>query len=119
MKRLIHGLIAAACFLMASSVLAHATLQSSTPTNGSTLATAPTEIRLQFNEPIEITFSSVKLAGPGANTIKTDKAKADKDDEKSIVMPLPALPAGAYKAQWSTVGRDGHRVKGELSFTVK
>jgi methionine-rich copper-binding protein CopC len=32
---------------------------------------------------------------------------------------VPTLAAGAYKAQWSTVGHDGHRVKGELSFTVK
>jgi methionine-rich copper-binding protein CopC len=32
---------------------------------------------------------------------------------------LPPLPAGEYHIRWTTMARDGHRVKGEVVFTVK
>jgi methionine-rich copper-binding protein CopC len=38
---------------------------------------------------------------------------------KTVVQLLPPLPPGAYKAQWMSVGHDGHHVHGELTFTVK
>ncbi len=37
----------------------------------------------------------------------------------AVILPLPTLAPGDYKAPWMSVGRDGHHVHGELSFTVK
>jgi methionine-rich copper-binding protein CopC len=74
---------------------------------------------MQFSEPIEIAFTSVKLLGPEAREVATVMARADKADARAAVVPLPSLASGVYRAQWSTMGHDGHPVKGEIAFTVK
>jgi methionine-rich copper-binding protein CopC len=105
--------------LAIASAFAHAKLQTSTPANDATVTTAPTEIRLQYNEPVEAAMSSVKLIGPGDAVVATDKVVADLGDDKTLVLPLPKLVPGAYRAEWVTMGHDGHHTKGAIRFTVK
>jgi len=105
--------------LASAAAFAHARLQGSTPANGASVGPAPTELRLQYNEPIEAAMSTVKLAGPGDATVATDKVVADPGDDKTLVQPLPKLAAGDYRVQWTTMGHDGHHTKGEIRFTVK
>ena len=105
--------------LVTPAAWAHAALRDSDPPAGSTLAAAPKQIRLQFNEALEPAFASVRLTDPGGKEVVTEKAVVDKADGKTLVLPLPALAAGAYKARWSAMGHDGHRMKGEVGFAVK
>jgi len=119
MKTSFRTLALALLALTSASAFAHAKIQQSTPANGATVGTAPTELRLQYNEPVEAAASTVKLIGPGDAVIATEKAIADKDDAKTLVLGLPKLGAGDYRAEWSTMGHDGHRTKGEIRFTVK
>ena len=105
--------------LAAPAAWAHAVLRDSDPPAGSTLAAAPKQIRLQFNEALEPAFASVRLTGPGGKEVVTGKAVVDKADGRTLVLPLPALEAGAYNAKWSAMGHDGHRMKGEVGFALK
>ena len=105
--------------LASAAAFAHARLQASTPANGASVGPAPTELRLQYNEPIEAAMSTVKLTGPGDATVATDKVVADPGDDKTLVQPLPKLAAGDYRVQWTTMGHDGHHTQGEIRFTVK
>ena len=105
--------------LAAPAAWAHAVLRDADPPAGSTLGVAPKQIRLQFNEALEPAFASIRLTGPGNKEVVTGKAAVDKGDGKALVLPLPALAAGAYKARWSVMGHDGHRVKGEVGFAVQ
>lgn len=105
---------------LASAVaFAHARLQASTPANGASVGPAPTELRLQYNEPIEVAMSTVRITGPGDAAVTTGKVAADPGDDRTLVQPLPRLAAGNYRVQWTTMGRDGHHTKGEIRFTVK
>ncbi|MBW8756836.1 MAG: copper homeostasis periplasmic binding protein CopC [Burkholderiales bacterium] len=105
---------------LASAVaFAHARLQSSTPANGASVGPAPTELRLQYNEPVEAAMSSVRITGPGDAAVATDRVVADPGDDKVLVQPLPRLAAGDYRVQWTTMGHDGHHTKGEIRFAVK
>lgn len=105
--------------LLCASSFAHGKLEMSTPANGATLTAAPTELKFQFNEPVEAAVSAVKLVGPGDKETALEKPHAADGDAKTLVVAVPKLDAGAYRAQWATSGHDGHRVKGEIRFTVK
>ena len=119
MKQSLRTVAVLAVALVSVSAFAHARLQASTPANAATVSPAPTELRLQYNEAVEAPLCSVKLSGPNDVAVATDKVVADKDDPKTLVMPLPKLTAGTYRAEWSAAGHDGHRTKGEIHFTVK
>jgi len=107
-------------FALASAMaFAHAKLETSTPAVGSTVSPAPTEMRLTYNEPVEVAMSTIKLSGPGDAAIALEKVAADPKDEKTLVQPLPKLAPGDYRVQWNTMGHDGHHTKGEVRFTVK
>jgi len=109
----------AALTLVSAAAFAHAKLQTSMPANGTSVSPAPTELRLQYNEPVEVAMSTVKITGPGDAAVATDKIAADPSDDKTLVQPLPRLAAGDYRVQWTTMGHDGHHTKGEIRFTVK
>ena len=105
--------------LASEIAFAHARLQESTPANGATVGPAPTELRLTYNEPVEVAMSTVKLIDSGEAAMSTDKVAADPVDDKTLVQPLPKLAPGEFRVQWTTMGHDGHHTKGEIRFTVK
>ena len=116
-------MLAAATMILASTVssvaYAHAKLEASVPKANAIVAPAPKEVRLQFNEPLEMAFSKIKLVDGTGAAIEPMKVDLDKANAKVMVASLPALRAGAYRVQWTTLTRDGHKVKGEFSFQVK
>lgn len=114
-----HAAALAFAVIGASAAFAHGKLEMSIPANGAKLTAAPAELKFQFSEPVEPATSTVKLLGPGDKEVVLDKAHAEKDDSKSIVVGVPKLEAGDYRAQWATSGHDGHRVRGEIRFSVK
>jgi methionine-rich copper-binding protein CopC len=101
------------------SAFAHARLQASTPVDASTVASPPVALRLQYNEAVEPPLCSVTLTGPGDAEVATGKPVGDERDPKTLVVALPKLPAGAYRARWAAAGHDGHRTRGEIRFTVQ
>lgn len=108
--------IAAAC---SSSAYAHAKLEASSPGAGSVVAASPSEVRLQFNEQVEPAFSKINLLDQSGKIVAPSKVELDKSNPKVMIAVVPKLAAGAYRVQWSTLTRDGHKVKGEFPFQVK
>lgn len=119
MNRLLRGATALAAVCCAALAFAHPALVSSTPSSGQVLDAPPKELRIRFSEPIEPAFTHVELLDAAGVELKGRELLAVKDDANAVAMPLPPLSAGLYKARWSAAGRDGHRVKGEFTFTVK
>jgi methionine-rich copper-binding protein CopC len=114
-----NALAFAALLALATAAAAHARLKSSAPADGAAVSAPPAALRLQYDEPVEVALSTVKLIGPGDAAVATAQVAADPKDDKALVLALPPLAPGAYRAQWTTVGHDGHRTKGEIRFTVK
>ena len=102
-----------------TTAFAHAKLQKSEPENGSTVAVAPAAVKLHYNEPVEAAMSSVKFTGSGDVVVQAGMPTLAEGDDKTLVVPVPKLPAGDYRVEWSTMGHDGHHMKGEVRFTVK
>ena len=109
----------AALILVASLASAHPTLVGSSPKAGERLDVAPKQLRLSFNEPVEPAFTTVKLVSPSGKEGPAERTQAVESDARAVVSPLDVPGPGLYKARWSALGRDGHRVNGEFSFTVK
>lgn len=119
MKHLIRISASIALAAFAASAFAHAKLQNSTPANGASLSSAPSELRFEYNEAVEPAMSSVKVMRPDNKQVTVEKAEVSKDDDKVLLVKVPKLPAGAYRVEWSTMGHDGHHTKGTVGFTVK
>lgn len=118
-KTFARAALGAAILSLAGLSLAHPALISSSPKAGDALDMPPREIRLKFNDPIEITFTHVKVFDAARKEIAVEATQRDPSDTSAAVQTLPPLKPGSYKASWTAVGRDGHRVKGEFNFSVK
>lgn len=100
--------------LAATGAQAHAHLVTSNPAAQSAVA-APKALHLEFSEKLEPKFSKANLTKAGAPIAASSVAKGKAID----VAPKAALTAGAYNVVWAVVSADGHKSKGDYSFTVK
>lgn len=112
----------AALFLMlstASAVSAHAHMKSTQPANDA-VVTAPTHIRLEFSEGLELAFSGIKITGPAKAAVATGAASHGEAGDSVLDVPVAgAMAPGQYTVEWRILSKDGHKTKGTFSFTVK
>ncbi len=47
------------------------------------------------------------------------RSSTSADGKTLVVTPARPLGAGAYNLAWSTASADGHKMNGEISFTVR
>lgn len=105
--------------LLPVSAFAHGRLKGSTPSAGSQLTQVPRELRLDFSESPDLTFSTIRLAGPDGREIPLGAIGYATDSHRSLVVPIAgALMAGRYTIVWQMAGDDGHPVRGRIEFTV-
>jgi copper transport protein len=108
MMRVIAGLAALLVALcLATSALAHATLVSAEPADGSVVAQPPKTLQLRFNEIVTPTVVSL-IDAAGKTRDVTARAAG-----QMIVIALPDdLPRGTQVASYRVVSQDGHPVAG-------
>lgn len=98
-------------------VVAHAKLEKATPADGATVAAAPSNVELVFNEALDLKLTKIDVTGPSG---KVELGPVHSTAAKSVMARVNAkLEDGKYTVSWQTAGDDGHVVKGEFSFTVK
>lgn len=96
---------------------AHNVLISSSPAQGEELGTAPTEVVLTFDQPVQdADVNEVAVTGPNGDqwaegTVEVDGSK--------VIAPLrPLGPAGEYVVGYRVLSADGHPVSEEVRFTL-
>ncbi len=97
---------------------AHSNLHHSDPAANSTV-TPPPVVQLWFNKPLEASFSKVSVVDGQGQAVDKGDGAVKGANAKLLEVSLPTLAAGTYKVLWSIVATDGHKGKGEYSFTVK
>lgn len=114
------ALLAGALVLLVPALaLAHLALSSSTPREGSHLSTAPRELRLTFTEAIEASVARVRLVGPGGAEVALSALRHPPDSAQVVVAGVPGpLEAGTHRIEWQVIGRDGHPVRGTITFVI-
>lgn len=109
-----------ALLLLPTQALAHTSLTHSSPASGAHLNVAPRELRLRFNEQIEIALARLSLVGPDGTEIVLGELQNAPDSTTVLVAPVEGpLSAGVYTVRWQVAGADGHPVRGEYSFTIE
>jgi putative copper resistance protein D len=101
---------------LAGPAWAHASLKSSTPGNGASLAEPPGEVVLRFTEPINPASVAVAVRGAdGAAAVDGGPRVA----REVVTQPLRrAIGPGQYAVTFQVVSADGHRINGTLHFAV-
>lgn len=101
---------------LASPASAHDELVKSNPAQDERLATAPTEISLDF---------SAEVMNVGAAVIVMDSQEHDwaagepTIDAGHVSVPLKVdMPEAGYEIRWRVVSSDGHPISGVIPFTV-
>ncbi len=97
---------------------AHAMLKSARPGVGSTYATAPRAIELEFSEGVVPSFSSIALRDDAGHAVHLGRLAKGASATILVVPIVDPLPAGAYKVTWHAVSVDTHRTQGSFGFTV-
>jgi copper transport protein len=106
-----------AALALPTTALAHVTLQSASPATQSSVGSAPTEIRLTFDEPVAITPRAIQVFAPGGALLSG--ASRAIEEGRVVVAPVSKLKAGsAYTVRWRVAGRDGHSPAGVYTFGV-
>lgn len=101
-----------------SQANAHDVLVDQTPHNGEILDSSPETITLSYN-------NELLDAGTGTSIITVSDADGNDLDfgfpevtGRDAVLTLGDLDDGAYRAVWTVVSSDGHRIAGEFFFGV-
>ena len=106
-----------AALVIAPSALAHARLDSSSPSNDQVLRRAPEQVVLTFSEPVETGFGSVRVIDGAARRV--DDARTIRPDPTAVAVGLPSdLSPGTYTVAWRIVTADSHPVSGAFVFHI-
>ncbi len=123
MSRSTRQLVAALAILVGVLALgttaasAHATLESSSPADGQSVLTSPSEIRITFSEAVTTISDGLSVLDADGKTIDTGNSEIV--DGRTLVAPISeSLSDGTYVATYRVLSADGHPVSGSLLFGV-
>ncbi|MFL5757681.1 MAG: copper resistance protein CopC [Chloroflexota bacterium] len=95
--------------------LAHASLVSSDPPAGATIATAGV-MRLVYDEELRSDRSSVIVVGPNGEVAR---GGLQPSNDKTMIVDLTGVPAGSYTANWTAVTADDNGItRGKVAFSI-
>lgn len=115
---LVVAVLAAACVLPARAS-AHAVLQHTSPHENAAVTGAPATVRLDFNEPVEISFGAVRVYDEHAGRVDAGNVSYVGGRQSSVSVGLrDGLGRGVYTTTYRVLSADGHPVSGGFAFAV-
>jgi methionine-rich copper-binding protein CopC len=98
----------------AAPASAHASLVRSNPADQSSLATAPTTVRLTFDENVRMPSVILVTDSAGASVVQGNTSVVDNVASTRV----RTGPSGDFTVAYRVLSADGHPVSGRLSFRV-
>jgi copper transport protein len=117
-RRVVLVLLAGVAVLLgtAGPASAHATVVTSSPSDGARLQAAPDEVTVEFDEGVSLGAGYARVLGPGGDRVDTGAASVTDD---VLTVPLrDDLPDASYVVTWRVVSADSHPVSGAYAFVV-
>jgi copper transport protein len=105
--------------LAATAAFAHASLESSDPSNGELLETAPDHISMTFTEPPDLSLTTIGVLDDTGAPVPTGPPALVPGSDRELQVRLDPVPDGVYTVTWRTVSAtDGHVTSNAFSFGV-
>ncbi|MEM7747672.1 MAG: copper resistance CopC family protein [Pseudomonadota bacterium] len=102
--------------IVATTAYAHSKMTSSVPREGTTVKAGLPEITLGFSKPVRLILVKVRNK-TGKEDVKTGFKPAT-GFGKAYPVDVQPLTVGTYQVNWTAIAKDGHIMKGTLSFSV-
>jgi methionine-rich copper-binding protein CopC len=112
------ALVVLAVLAAVSTAAAHGVLERAEPRGGSTVKSAPAQVRLQFTGGIEPAYSQVHVLDASGRRVDLGDSRVDPDNRALLRVSLPTLPPGRYKVVWRVLSVDTHVTQGDFTFRV-
>jgi len=124
-RRLVFAATASALALLVMTLFpatasAHAVLLETTPGNWQVVESAPHEISLRFNEPVDLGLAEIRVLGPHGDAVEGLSSPKHPDERREVVsVAVPGtLATGTHTVTYRVVSADSHPVQGAFSFSV-
>lgn len=120
-ERLILLIVTLTVAILSSSqdASAHAVPVTSQPASNSILETTPTEVTIEFSEPIAPSLSQILVLSQSGKTVESGALQTLDAQNTTPSVSLPALADGVYLVSWQVLSTvDGHTTSGSFSFGV-
>ena len=105
-------LVTAVVFQLAAN--AHTGLRETTPENGATVKSAPTEINLIFSADVRL----IKLELMGVGHEMTTSFEPNANAQARYTFETPGMHPGKFTVNWAAIGADGHTLTDSFEFEV-
>src|SRR6266576_1597631 len=102
----------------AGAAFAHAQLSKAVPAVNGAVATAPSEVTLNFSEKLESSFSTVIVRDAVGKRMNKADSQVDKADRTMMRVTVDPLMPGIYIVEWRALTADTHKTEGAFIFKV-
>jgi len=103
---------------VAAPASAHATLESTTPTQNSVVASAPGQVTLTFDEGVGVSADSVRVFDPQGGRVDDGHAESTSNPDTIRIGLRSGLGKGTYTVAWHVISADSHPVEGAYEFSI-
>ncbi|ACU72849.1 copper resistance protein CopC [Catenulispora acidiphila DSM 44928] len=115
----IPALVICLILLTAQGAFAHATVVATSPGDGQTVASAPRQASVTFDEPVSLQFGALRVFDPsGARVDEGSPAHPTGHADEVAVDLASGLKQGTYTVSWRVISDDSHPVQGAFTFSV-
>nr|WP_026049231.1 copper resistance protein CopC [Bacillus bingmayongensis] len=106
--------------LIPKNASAHAYVVKSNPTENETLKKAPSVVKIEFDEEIQVShFNTLFVRDASGKRVDLKDAHIDKRNKKLLEAGLKEnIKNGLYSIQWKAISADGHPIQGVIPFRI-
>lgn len=113
------ALVICLILLTAQGAFAHATVEATSPSDGQTVAAAPHQVSVTFDEPVTLQFGALRVFAPTGARVDEGSPAHPSGHANEITVDLASqLKQGTYTVAWRVVSADSHPVQGAFTFNI-
>jgi copper transport protein len=102
----------------ASPAFAHASLVSTEPQNGGVYDKPPSQVKLRFDEPVEVSLGGIRVYTGDQTRVVTGSPEHPGGSQSEVAVSVPKLAKGTYVVTWRVTSSDSHPIEGAYTFQV-